>query len=181
MTRFIILAGVSVVLAGTVPHLFQSYRSSLPAGTTEAMAVAAPSGRAGEAQAPAASYLSGRSFAIDAGPSGHFEGRFRINGQTIDGLVDTGATYVAMNASTARRLGVSPAAGDYIYSVRTANGTTKAALARLDRVEIGPIRVEDVEAFILDDSAISDTLIGMSFLKKLTSYAVRNGRLELRG
>lgn len=179
MTRIIILAGVSIVLAGTVPHFFQSYHSRLPA-KAEAMAVAAPQLQPA-GQAPAASYLSGRSFAIEAGPSGHFEGRFRINGQTIEGLVDTGATYVAMNASTARRLGVSPAAGDYVYSVRTANGTTKAALARLDRIEIGPIRVDDVEAFVLDDSAISDTLIGMSFLKKLTSYSVRDGRLELRG
>jgi len=178
VTRFIILAGISIVLAGTVPRFFQSYHSRLPT-KTEAMAVAAPHLQPA-GQAPA-SYLSGRSFAIEAGPSGHFEGRFRINGQTIDGLVDTGATYVAMNASTARRLGVSPAADDYVYSVRTANGTTKAALARLDRIEIGPIRVDDVEAFILDDSAISDTLIGMSFLKKLISYSVRDGRLELRG
>jgi aspartyl protease family protein len=50
----------------------------------------------------------------------------------------------------------------------------------LDRVEIGGIRVRDVEAFVLKDEALSSTLVGMSFLKKLASYAVADGSLSMK-
>ena len=50
---------------------------------------------------------------------------------------DTGASLVAINVSTARRLGFSPAALDFQHQVRTANGSTKAAYVVLDRIEIG--------------------------------------------
>jgi aspartyl protease family protein len=63
--------------------------------------------------------------------------------------------------------------------VRTANGVTRAALVNLDKMEIGAISVDDVEAFVLDDKALSSTLIGMSFMSKLQSYRVKDNRLEL--
>jgi aspartyl protease family protein len=66
------------------------------------------------------------------------------------------------------------------YGVNTANGQTKAAHITLDRVEIGGIRVRDVEAFVLRDTALSNTLVGMSFLKKLDSYSVADGSLNLK-
>jgi aspartyl protease family protein len=49
----------------------------------------------------------------------------------------------------------------------------------LDRVEIGNVRVRDVEAFVLRDKALGDTLVGMSFLKKLKSYQVKGDSLTL--
>jgi len=64
--------------------------------------------------------------------------------------------------------------------VNTANGTTKAAHVILDRVEIGGIRVRDVEAFVLKDDALSFTLVGMSFLRRLASYSVADGSLSLK-
>jgi aspartyl protease family protein len=50
----------------------------------------------------------------------------------------------------------------------------------LDRVEIGGIRVRDVEAFVLRDDALTTTLVGMSFLRKLASYSVADGSLSLK-
>ena len=61
-------------------------------------------------------------------------GDFRINGKPIRGLIDTGATYVAVNKSTARRLGFGAADLDYRYSVSTANGETKAAFVKIGRM-----------------------------------------------
>ena len=43
---------------------------------------------------------------IDRNDRGHFVGDFRFNGRRIEALVDTGATAVALNLSTARRIGV---------------------------------------------------------------------------
>ena len=114
---------------------------------------------------------------VDA--QGHYSGDFRINGKPIRGLIDTGATYVAVNESTARRLGFGAADLDYRYSVSTANGETKAAFVKIGRIEIGSIKVRDIDAMVLKDEALSSTLVGMSFLKKLRSYGVEDGALHL--
>ena len=98
---------------------------------------------------------------------------------SLRGLVDTGATYVAINSSTARKLGLTLGPADFKYEVRTANGLTNAALVHLNRMEIGSISVSDVEAFVLNDQALSATLIGMSFMSKLQSYRVRDNQLEM--
>jgi aspartyl protease family protein len=94
-------------------------------------------------------------------------------------MVDTGASTVAINISTARRLGFSPAALDFRYDVNTANGSIKAAHVVLDRVEIGSIRVTDVDAFVLSDQALSSTLVGMSFMSKLKSYTAEKRTLRM--
>lgn len=116
---------------------------------------------------------------LSMGPGGHYEGTFKMNGKPVEAMVDTGASLVAINVSTARRLGFSPAALDFRYAVNTANGTIKAAHIVLDRVEIGNIRVREVDAFVLEDRALSSTLVGMSFMKKLKSYTAENRKLRM--
>jgi aspartyl protease family protein len=113
------------------------------------------------------------------GPGGHYAGTFKMNGKPIQAMVDTGASLVAINVSTARRLGFSPAALDFSYGVNTANGSIKAAHVVLDRIEVGSIRVRDVDAFVLKDEALSSTLIGMSFLQKLKSYSAEQRVMRL--
>lgn len=120
------------------------------------------------------------SYTLEANPSGHFSGDFLLNGRSVHGLIDTGATFVAMNETTARRLGFTGNSLDFRYAVSTANGPTRAARVMLDRVEIGGIRARDIETFVLADEALDSTLIGMSFLRKLKSYSVENGRMVLK-
>ena len=110
---------------------------------------------------------------------GHFSADFHINGRYVRGLIDTGATYVAINRTTARNLGIAIANSDFKHEVRTANGLTRAAMVMIDRIEVGSVSVGGVEAFVLDDKALSSTLIGMSFMSKLQSYRVTNNKLEL--
>ncbi|WP_299869162.1 TIGR02281 family clan AA aspartic protease [uncultured Hoeflea sp.] len=132
------------------------------------------------AQAPRAHYTTGvRAASIPMDRAGHFSADFRINGRNVRGLIDTGATYVALNASTARNLGLGLTSADFKHEVNTANGKTRAALVVLDRMDVGSISVNRVEAFVLDDKALSSTLIGMSFMSKLDSYRVRGNTLEL--
>ena len=95
------------------------------------------------------------------------------------GVVDTGATVVAINVSTARKLGVSTQSKDFTFRVGTANGETTAAKVNLSRIEIGPISVSDVTAFVLDDQDLDETLIGMSFMSRLASYKVQGRELKL--
>lgn len=130
-------------------------------------------------QASPAKYAGGKSVIMTPGPGGHFFGTFTINGRKTDGLIDTGASVVAINITTARRLGVSTGSLSFNVSVGTANGVVKGARITLDRVEIGTIAIRDVEAMVLPDKSLSGMLVGMSFLNRLSSYRVENGALHL--
>lgn len=132
------------------------------------------------AKADAKPPVTNGSYTLEASRSGHFSGNFLLNGRSVEGMVDTGATFVAMSESTARRLGFTGNSLDFRYAVNTANGPTQAAQVTLDRVEIGGIRAEGVEAFVLKDEKLDGTLIGMSFLRKLKSYSVEDGRMLLK-
>lgn len=123
--------------------------------------------------------LLGRKVRVAADPFGHFNADFRLNGHSVDAMVDTGATLVAMNTSTARRVGIRISPADLKYTVRTANGETRAAGVIIQKLQIGRIVVENVEAVVLDDSALDGTLIGVSFLKRLAKYQVENNSLLL--
>ena len=117
---------------------------------------------------------------IAADGRGHFVTDLRINGRRIEGMIDTGASLIALNRSTARRLGIAVTAGDFRHRVATANGTVAAARVVLRRVELQSIRVDDVDALVLDDDMLGVTLIGMSFLNRLSSFQAKDGTLTLR-
>ena len=123
--------------------------------------------------------IAGRQLIIHSDNRGHYVTNFRLNGRNVEALVDTGATTVAINYDTARRIGLTLSESDFKYSVNTANGTTKAAAVMIDSIEVGRIHVRGVQAAVLRDNALSGTLIGMSFLNKLKSFQVSNGRLTL--
>ncbi|NLS18501.1 TIGR02281 family clan AA aspartic protease [Rhizobium sp. P40RR-XXII] len=172
LVRVLVFAGVIAVAATQVPMLVSSFNepAEKPA-PVEAVSLTPP-----KTEAP----VSYGSVQLRANAGGHYEGDFTINGRSVHGLIDTGATYVAMNESTARSLGFSSVDLDYRYPIQTANGTSKVAHVKLDRLEIGTIRVRDVDAMVAKDSALSTTLIGMSFMKKLNSFGVQNGNLLLK-
>ncbi len=91
-------------------------------------------------------------------------------------MVDTGASLVVLRASAAAEVGIRPMPTDYTATVSTANGTIKAAPAKLDRVEIGDITVFDVPALVLPDEALAQNLLGVSFLSRLKRYEDANGK-----
>ena len=129
--------------------------------------------------APRDQAASGRTMTLDSGRDAHFEATARIEGRSIDFIVDTGATLVILRESDAARVGIRPSRADYTATVSTANGKTKAAPATLDRIEVGGITVYDVRALVLPDEALWRNLLGMSFLSKLKRYEVANGRMML--
>ena len=171
MLRTVIAGGAIIVgTALVVPAL-------LDRGLETGNAVDAQPAATVAQQAPSA--LSGRSVRMEPDGRGHFIGEFRLNGRAVEAMIDTGASVVAINRTTARRVGISLANSDFSQPVNTANGTVHAAPARIDRMEIGGIVARDVQAVVLDDAALSGTLVGMSFLNKVRRYQVENGRLLL--
>lgn len=122
---------------------------------------------------------SSRSLSLSSDPRGHFQAEGRIEGQRIGFMVDTGASVIALNEKSAARFGLRPSRADYNANVTTANGTIKAARAKLAMVEIGGIVVRDVEAMVLPDEALSENLLGLSFLSRLKRFEYANGKMVL--
>jgi aspartyl protease family protein len=116
---------------------------------------------------------------LAADPRGHFSAEPSINGVKIRTLVDTGASVVALSSEDAQRAGVFPAGADFQIPVSTANGVVKAAAVRLREVRIDGIVLRDVEAMVMPQGRLSGTLLGMSFLRRLTGMEVSDGRLVL--
>ncbi|MEJ2591785.1 MAG: TIGR02281 family clan AA aspartic protease [Candidatus Thiodiazotropha sp.] len=90
-----------------------------------------------------------------------------INGRTVNFLVDTGASAVAMHASEARRLGIQYKLEGKPMYVSTANGTAPAYEVTLDRVQVGDITLNRVRGFVIDSPGSGRVLLGMSFLGRV--------------
>lgn len=116
---------------------------------------------------------------LPVGPGGHFRANVEIDGRTIPMLVDTGASYVALSAEDADRLGVTVRPSDFTLNMLTANGRAKAAPVRLHAVHIDTLSVYDVDAIVAQPGAMSGSLLGMSFLRRLTRFEAQPDRLRL--
>ena len=131
------------------------------------------------AQRPPATAAGGAGAVVLARRQGHFDVDGRVNGRRIDFVVDTGASVVALTARDAARLGIHPSRNAFVADVKTANGTIRAAPARLDVVQIGSLELRDVTALVLPDDALSDNLLGLSFLSRLHRFEYSDGKLVL--
>jgi aspartyl protease family protein len=116
---------------------------------------------------------------LEADQRGHYVTKVDINNATVDAIIDTGATAVALSYEDAEDAGLKPGSLDYDVPVNTANGLTKAARVMLRLVEVDGVRVRDVEGLVLPDGAMKGTLLGMSFLSKLRQFRIENGVLHL--
>jgi aspartyl protease family protein len=141
---------------------------------------AAPAAPAATSSSPAHE-VSGyaRSIVVPRDARGHFQVDARVDGQRLNFMVDTGASVIALTASDAARLGIHPAPNEFVAEVRTANGTVRAAPAQLAAVEVGDLVVRDVAALVLPDEALSDNLLGLSFLSRLRRFEYTDGKLIL--
>lgn len=116
---------------------------------------------------------------VRAGRDGHFTVTASVNGQPVDFLVDTGASDIVLSPADARRLGYDPGRLSFTRQYSTANGTGRGAPIRLNNLAVGPIVFHDLPASV-NEAAMGESLLGMTFLRKLESYEVRRDLLILR-
>lgn len=181
MMRNMVFLGLAIGVSVSVPLYFeagakrsQTWLASENVGRTDS-----EPRESGIQVASASATSSGRMVELAADARGHFLGEFKVNGRKVEALVDTGASAMAFNLSTARRLGIQVQPGAMTATVNTANGMAKAAVVMVERVQIGRVSVENVEAIVLEDKALSTSLIGMTFLNRLKKFQVDQGRLLL--
>ena len=120
-----------------------------------------------------------RELVIRRSPNGHFLLNAMVNGVEIRFLVDTGASDVVLSAADAERLRLNSSKLRYTQEYQTANGIVRAAPVTLREVRIGQLEVYDVAASV-NQGAMGISLLGMSFLERLSGYAVRGERLVIQ-
>lgn len=182
MVNKLVLVGCFVGVAASVPLIYESnpdYFAGLLEKSEPEQAPLETSQKVVIVEKRPEELLQGRKVRIEPDRRGHYTADFKLNGRTTDAMVDTGATLVAINESTARRIGISLKPSDFTYQVQTANGTARAASTMIREIQIGKIYVSNVEAAVLEDKALDGTLVGLSFLQKISRYGVDSGGMVL--
>jgi len=110
----------------------------------------------------------------------HFSTSARVNGAELRFIVDTGASTVVLTHEDAAEVGFATETLDYAVPVATANGMTRAAPVRIERMEVGGIVRTDVAALVAERGQLFENLLGMNFLDTLAGFEVRGDRLILR-
>lgn len=111
--------------------------------------------------------------------NGHFETTAEINGRDVDVMVDTGATLVALTYEDAERAGIYLQQSDFTHSVSTANGIAKVAPVDIGAISIGSITVRNVRGAVTERGKLHKTLLGMTFLGRLSRVEMRRNDLIL--
>lgn len=115
---------------------------------------------------------------VPLGRDGHFHLVADLNGQPVRFVVDTGASSLALSARDAARAGIDLDRLVYAGQAQTANGMVRTATVRLDSVEIGEIRDENVPAVVIDgDPGVS--LMGMDYLRRFARVGFEGNTLVL--
>ena len=111
---------------------------------------------------------------------GHYWARALVNRKaSVDFMIDTGASTVAITQADARKMGLKPDRLDYDAQIHTAGGVTYGARVVIDSIRIGQVEVKDVRGMVLKDE-LGQSLLGMSFLRELYAYEFRGDRLIIR-
>lgn len=87
-----------------------------------------------------------------------------INGQPVRFLVDTGATSIAMSEVQAGRLGILHRVEGTRVGVGTASGNAIGHRVTLRSVSLGGVRLNDIEAVVIEGDSPRRVLLGMNVL-----------------
>ncbi|MEM8852846.1 MAG: TIGR02281 family clan AA aspartic protease [Pseudomonadota bacterium] len=128
---------------------------------------------------PGMAVSDGERVMVRRGFEGHFVLQGRVDGEAVDFLFDTGASMVVLSARDASAAGFNPATLSYSIPVTTASGMTMVAPVRINQLSIGDITVNSVRAAVARPDDLEQSLLGMTFLDRLSGYEVRRDRLVL--
>ena len=105
------------------------------------------------------------------GADNHFHARAMINGQPVDMLIDSGATFTAIGLDRARQLGIKVDTKGFAHEFQTANGSIQAYPAKIDQLQVGDLEMRDVTVFVAAEFG-DVSVLGMNFLSALKSWRV---------
>jgi len=128
---------------------------------------------------PSAAQASGdRELVVTGGEAG-FAVMGEVNGAPVRFVVDTGASDTVLSPADAHRAGLDSPSLEFDHLAETANGTGRGAHAIAASVSVGSIGFRDMPV-VINQAPMTSSLLGMTFLRRLESFEVRDGRLYLR-
>ena len=98
---------------------------------------------------------------------GMFKRYGSINGHSVNFLIDTGASSVAMSAREARKLGIQYHLKGKVTRANTASGLAKAWAVKFKTVRLGQLLEHNVKGMVVDGDYPTQVLLGMTFLNRM--------------
>lgn len=117
---------------------------------------------------------------LRAGFDGHYRAEARLNGAGIGFLIDTGASLVLLRYEDALAAGLAPDGMDFSLPVTTAGAEARVAEVVLDRLTVGGVTLTNVRAAVASPGLLHTSLLGMSWLDRLSETTIRDGRMIMR-
>ena len=107
-----------------------------------------------------------------------FYSRIDKNNFSARFLIDTGASSIALNSNTAKRIGLKYRQGTPMQA-STASGIAKGYRVTLNKVKIGHIQLYNIDAVVLEGAFPTEVLLGQTFLSRI--HMTRDGdKMKLR-
>lgn len=120
---------------------------------------------------------SARNRAIFSVSLGHIILTANVNGAPVRFLVDTGATLVSLSPQDASAAGLKRDALTFNQTVHTGNGPAKAAFSQVREIRIERFGLDNVPVAVIDN--LKQSVLGMSFLRRLKAFEMRDGELSM--
>ena len=102
-----------------------------------------------------------------------------VNGQPVTFLVDTGASDVVLTQEDARRAGIDVGALTYSRASSTANGIGRDSPVTVSSLEVSGVRLLEFPV-VVNKAPMPNSLLGMSYLRRLKSFRFDHNRLILQ-
>jgi aspartyl protease family protein len=109
---------------------------------------------------------------------GHFYADVSVDSSELRMLVDTGASVVALTGEDAAALGFEWHEDELFPIARGASGDVIGKRVMLDRVRLGELEAENVEAVIVPHG-LDISLLGQSFLGQVGKVEIADGQMTL--
>nr|WP_246543756.1 TIGR02281 family clan AA aspartic protease [Novosphingobium profundi] len=126
-----------------------------------------------------AALIEGGETVVAMRADGHFWVKAALNGEPVEFLIDTGATYTTVPQTIAERAGLTLAENGEGRLLDTANGTVVARMASARSLDFGNIETRGLALAVLPDAQNDTAVIGMNLLSQLASWRVEDQRLIL--
>jgi aspartyl protease family protein len=123
--------------------------------------------------------VSGEAIELRRQDDGHYWLQVEVNGSPVRFMIDSGATTTAINATTAKDVGIKVDDDGYPVIIETANGRVAAQRGVVRTLEIGQHRIAD-HAVVISESFGDTNVLGMNFLDAMQSWKVEGNVMTLQ-
>ena len=121
---------------------------------------------------------SGGTVRLTRRSDGHFYADAKVNGRTVEFLVDTGASGIALSYRDAQRAGIDVNRANFYTVGEGASGPVRGQVIRIDEVKLGHETADGVSGIVMDGG--TQSLLGQSFLERFGSVEIRGDTMTLR-